>query len=82
MLWLDTSEICESLAPKYGLEVVGVDRHPLVTESTLLLYKAMSKNPDAVYMINFGLDAISAVRQLNNFGFTQKTSYYVMVFGF
>merc|ERR1712146_692953 len=32
----------------------------------------MSKNPDAVYMINFGLDAISAVRQLNNFGFTPK----------
>ena len=42
----------------------------------------MSKNPDAVYMINFGLDAISAVRQLNNFGFTPKASDYVLVFRF
>jgi branched-chain amino acid transport system substrate-binding protein len=63
----------ESLAPKYGLEVVGVDRHPLGhREYSTFITKAMSKNPDAVYMINFGLDAISAVRQLNNFGFTPK----------
>tara|TARA_B100001093_G_scaffold496014_1_gene541167 strand:- start:1893 stop:3116 length:1224 start_codon:yes stop_codon:yes gene_type:complete len=63
----------ESLAPKYGLEVVGVDRHPLGhREYSTFITKAMSKNPDAVYMINFGLDAISAARQLNNFGFTPK----------
>lgn len=63
----------ESLAPKYGLEVVGVDRHPLGhREYSTFITKAMSTNPDAVYMINFGLDAISAVRQLNNFGFTPK----------
>ena len=74
----------ESLAPKYGLEVVGVDRHPLGhREYSTFITKAMSKNPDAVYMINFGLDAISAVRQLNNFGFTpKKASNYVLVFWF
>jgi len=63
----------ETLAPKYGLEVVGVDRHPLGhREYSSFITKAMAKNPDAVYMINFGLDAISAVRQLHNFGFTPK----------
>ncbi len=63
----------ETLAPKYGLKVVGVDRHPLGhREYSSFIVKAMAKNPDAVYMINFGLDAISAVRQLHNFGFTPK----------
>ena len=63
----------EQLAPKYGLKVVGVDRHPLGhREYSSFITKAMAKNPDAVYMINFGLDAISAVRQLHNFGFTPK----------
>lgn len=63
----------ETLAPKYGLEVVGVDRQPLGTrEFSSFITKAMSVNPDAIYMINFGLDAISAIRQLNNFGFTPK----------
>jgi len=63
----------ETLAPKYGLKVVGVDRHPLGhREYSSFITKAMSKNPDAVYMINFGLDAISAVRQLHNFGFTPQ----------
>lgn len=63
----------EALAPKYGLEVVGFDRHPLgQREFSSFITKAMAKNPDAIYMINFGLDAISAVRQLNNFGFTPK----------
>ncbi len=60
----------EELAPKYGLEVVGADRHPLGNrEFSTFITKAMAANPDAVFMINFGLDAISAVRQLNNFGF-------------
>ena len=63
----------EKLAPKYGLKVVGVDRHPLGhREYSSFITKAMATNPDAVYMINFGLDAISAVRQLHNFGFTPK----------
>lgn len=63
----------EQLAPKYGLEVVGADRQPLGTRDySSYITKAMSTNPDAIYMINFGLDAISAVRQLYNFGFTPK----------
>lgn len=63
----------EQLAPKYGLKVVGVDRHPLGhREYSSFISKAMATNPDAVYMINFGLDAITAVRQLHNFGFTPK----------
>lgn len=63
----------ENLAPKYGLEVIGVDRHPLGNrEFSSFITKAMAKNPDAIYMINFGLDAISAVRQLYNFGFTPR----------
>ncbi|MCB1549367.1 MAG: ABC transporter substrate-binding protein [Hyphomicrobiaceae bacterium] len=63
----------EQLAPKYGLKVVGVDRHPLGhREYSAFITKAMAANPDAVYMINFGLDAITAVRQLYNFGFTPK----------
>lgn len=61
----------EQLAPKYGLEVIGADRHPLgQREYSSFITKAMSTRPDAIYMINFGLDSISAVRQLNNFGFT------------
>ena len=63
----------EQLAPKYGLQVVGVDRHPLgQREFSSYITKAMAKNPDAIFMINFGLDAISAVRQLHNFGYTPK----------
>jgi len=63
----------EQLAPKYGLTVVGVDRHPLgQREYSSYITKAMAKNPDAVFMINFGIDAISAVRQLHSFGYTPK----------
>lgn len=63
----------ENLAPKHGLKVVGVDRHPLGNrEYSSYITKAMAKNPDAIYMINFGLDAISAARQIYNFGFTPK----------
>lgn len=63
----------EQLAPKYGLKVVGADRQPLGTRDfSSFITKAEAKNPDAIYMINFGLDAISAVRQLYNFGFTPK----------
>ena len=63
----------EQLAPNYGLKVVGVDRHPLGhREYSSFITKAMAAKADAVYMINFGLDAISAVRQLHNFGYTPK----------
>ena len=63
----------ESLAPKYGLKVVGVDRQPLGhRDYSSFIIKALAKNPDGIYMINFGLDAISAIRQLHNFGFTPK----------
>jgi branched-chain amino acid transport system substrate-binding protein len=59
----------ENLAPKYQMEVVGVDRHPLgQREFSSYITKAQAANPDAVYMVNFGLDAISAVRQMYNFG--------------
>ena len=63
----------ETLAPKYGLEVVGVDRQALGTrEYSSFITKAMAKDPDAIFMVNFGQDAIAAIRQLNNFGFTPK----------
>jgi len=63
----------ESLAPKYGLKVVGVDRQPLGhRDYSSFIIKALAKNPDGIFMINFGLDAISAIRQLHNFGFTPK----------
>jgi len=63
----------EKLAPKYGLRIAGADRHPLGNrEYSSYITKALATNPDAIYMINFGLDAISAVRQLHNFGFTPK----------
>jgi branched-chain amino acid transport system substrate-binding protein len=59
----------ENLAPKYGLQVVGVDRHPLgQREFSFFITKAAAANPDAIYMVSFGLDAISAARQLHNFG--------------
>jgi branched-chain amino acid transport system substrate-binding protein len=59
----------ENLAPKYGLEVVGADRHPLGhREFSSYITKAAAASPDAVYMINFGLDTISAARELYNFG--------------
>jgi branched-chain amino acid transport system substrate-binding protein len=59
----------ENLTPKYGLEVIGVDRHPLgQREFSSYITKAAAASPDAVYMINFGLDAISAARQLYSFG--------------
>jgi branched-chain amino acid transport system substrate-binding protein len=63
----------EQLAPKYDLKVVGVDRHPLgQREFSSYITKAAAANPDAIYMINFGLDSIAAVRQLHSFGLTPK----------
>ena len=63
----------ENLAPKYGMKVVGADRHPLgQREFSSYIIKAAAAKPDAVYMINFGLDAISAARQLYSFGLVPK----------
>lgn len=61
----------EELAPNYDMEVVGVDRHPLGhREYSSYITKAAAAEPDAIFMINFGLDAISAARQIYNFGLT------------
>ena len=63
----------ENLAPKYGLQVVGADRHPLgQREFSSYILKAAAANPDAIYMINVGLDAVSAARQLHSFGLIPK----------
>lgn len=63
----------EDAAKKRGLQVVGVDRHPLgQREFSSYITKAAASRPDAIFMINFGLDAISAARQLTNFGVTPK----------
>lgn len=63
----------ELLAPKYGLKVVGVDRHPLGhREFSSFITKAVAADPDAIMMINFGIDAVTALRQIHNFGFTPK----------
>lgn len=63
----------EELAPKYGLKVIGADRQPLgQREFSSYITKAQATNPDAIFMINFGLDAISAARQLFSFGMIPK----------
>ena len=63
----------EMLAPKFGLEIVGVDRHPLGhREFSSYITKAIAANPDAIMMVNFGLDSVTALRQIHNFGFTPK----------
>ncbi len=63
----------EQLAPRFGFEVLGADRHPLgQREFSPYIIKAEAANPDAVLLINFGLDAVGAVRQLHSFGFTPK----------
>jgi len=61
------------LAPKHGMQVVGADRQPLgQREYSSYVTKAAAANPDAIFMANFGLDAISAARQLQSFGLTPK----------
>ena len=63
----------EMLAPKYGLTIAGVDRHPLgAREFSTYITKAVASNADAVFMVNFGTDAVVAVRQLHSFGYTPK----------
>jgi branched-chain amino acid transport system substrate-binding protein len=57
----------------HGLEFVGADRHPLgEREFSNYVTKAAANRPDAVAMINFGLDAVTAAREIFNFGLTPK----------
>jgi branched-chain amino acid transport system substrate-binding protein len=57
----------------HGLEFVGADRHPLgEREFSNYAQKAAANKPDAVAMINFGLDAVSGAREIFNFGLTPK----------
>jgi branched-chain amino acid transport system substrate-binding protein len=57
----------------HGLEFVGADRHPLgEREFSNYVTKAANNRPDAVAMINFGLDAVTAAREIFNFGLTPK----------
>jgi branched-chain amino acid transport system substrate-binding protein len=63
----------ELLAPKYGLTIAGADRHPLGhREFSSYITKAVAANPDAIFMVNFGIDAVTALRQIHGFGFTPK----------
>jgi branched-chain amino acid transport system substrate-binding protein len=55
------------------VEFLGNDFQPLgEREYGQFITKAMSKKPDVLCMVNFGLDAISAVRQSANYGVTKK----------
>ena len=57
----------------HGLEFVGADRHPLgEREFSNYITKAAGNKPDVVAMINFGLDAVTAAREIFNFGLTPK----------
>src|SRR5215467_15157186 len=57
----------------HGIEFVGADRHPLgEREFSNYVQKAAANRPDAVAMINFGLDAVSGAREIFNFGLTPK----------
>ena len=57
----------------HGIEFVGADRHPLgEREFSNYVQKAAANKPDAVAMINFGLDAVSGAREIFNFGLTPK----------
>ena len=57
----------------HGIEFVGADRHPLgEREFSNYVTKAAGNKPDAVVMINFGLDTVTAAREIFNFGLTPK----------
>ncbi|MBI3635317.1 MAG: ABC transporter substrate-binding protein, partial [Candidatus Rokubacteria bacterium] len=57
----------------YGIEFVGADRHPLgEREFSNYVTKAAGNRPDVVAMINFGLDTVTAAREIFNFGLTPK----------
>ncbi len=57
----------------HGIEFVGADRHPLgEREFSNYVTKAAGNKPDVVAMINFGLDTVTAAREIFNFGLTPK----------
>src|SRR5213594_400239 len=57
----------------HGIEFVGADRHPLgEREFSNYVTKAAANKPDVVTMINFGLDTVTAAREIFNFGLTPK----------
>src|SRR5881397_4201582 len=57
----------------HGIEFVGADRHPLgEREFSNYVTKAAGNKPDVVAMINFGLDTVTAAREVFNFGLTPK----------
>ncbi len=57
----------------HGIEFVGADRHPLgEREFSNYVTKAAGNRPDVVAMVNFGLDAVTAAREIYNFGLTPK----------
>jgi branched-chain amino acid transport system substrate-binding protein len=63
----------KEVGKSHGLEFVGADRHPLgEREFSNYVQKAAANKPDAVAMINFGLDAVAAAREIFNFGLTPK----------
>jgi branched-chain amino acid transport system substrate-binding protein len=63
----------KEVGKSHGLEFVGADRHPLgEREFSNYVQKAAANRPDAVAMINFGLDAVAAAREIFNFGLTPK----------
>ena len=57
-----------------GVTFIGNDYLPLgEREYGQFITKVMAKKPDVLCMINFGLDAISSVRQAYNYGLMKKT---------
>ncbi|HEV8642761.1 MAG TPA: ABC transporter substrate-binding protein [Methylomirabilota bacterium] len=57
----------------HGIEFVGADRHPLgEREFSNYVTKAAGHKPDVVAMVNFGLDTVTAAREIFNFGLTPK----------
>jgi branched-chain amino acid transport system substrate-binding protein len=57
----------------HGIEFVGADRHPLgEREFSNYVTKAAGNRPDVVAMINFGLDAVTAAREIFNFVLTPR----------
>ncbi|MBI4592994.1 MAG: ABC transporter substrate-binding protein [Candidatus Rokubacteria bacterium] len=63
----------KEIGKSHGLEFVGADRHPLgEREFSNYVTKAAGNKPDVVAMINFGLDTVTAAREIFNFGLTPK----------
>ena len=62
----------KEIGKSHGLEFTA-DRHPLgEREFSNYVTKAAGNKPDVVAMINFGLDAVTAAREIFNFGLTPK----------